>query len=217
MKLHLGCGQRHLEGYINIDHPSAAHTVQEKSMADLHADILSLRYPSERIEEIRLHHVFEHFSRPIACALLASWRSWLQPQGRIHIEVPDLLRTSLSIINPFSSFRRKAASERHLFGSHEAAWATHCEGYTANMMNKTLSWYGYQISHIRRNSWKGTHNFEVIAEKTDRQLSRADFAALTSSYLRNFLVGDDSSESRLLDVWMKIYDDQIDKSWADNE
>ena len=77
-KLHLGCGQRYLEGYVNIDFPAAEHTVQEQSVADRHADLLCLSYPAGSIDEIRLHHVFEHFDRHTACALMASWQSWLK-------------------------------------------------------------------------------------------------------------------------------------------
>ena len=61
MKLHLGCGQQYFEGYRNIDFPLTQHTVQTKSVADEHADLTSLRYPAGSIDEIRLHHVFEHF------------------------------------------------------------------------------------------------------------------------------------------------------------
>jgi predicted SAM-dependent methyltransferase len=65
-KLHLGCGQRHLEGYINIDFPASEHSVQDKSVADIQADITQLSYPASSIDEVRLHHVFEHFPRPVA-------------------------------------------------------------------------------------------------------------------------------------------------------
>jgi predicted SAM-dependent methyltransferase len=82
VKLHLGYGQRYLEGYVNIDFPVSEDTLQKDNVADLHAGILGLRYPVGSVEEIRLHHVFEHFSRPVACALLASWFSWLYPGGK---------------------------------------------------------------------------------------------------------------------------------------
>ena len=145
MKLHLGCGQKHLKGYINIDFPISKHSIQEISMADIHTDITQLSYPLSTIDEIRLHHVFEHFTRPIAYALIAVWRHWLKTRGILHIEVPDFYKTSLLILNPFSSSRKKSIALRHLFGSHEASWAVHREGYTISRLRKMLKITGFDI------------------------------------------------------------------------
>ena len=217
MKLHLGCGQRYLEGYVNIDFPSSSHSVQEKSVADLHADILSLSYSPETIEEIRLHHVFEHFPRPIACALLASWFSWLKPGGLLHIEVPDFQRTARIILSAFSSIPKRAVAERHLFGSHEADWAVHYEGYTPSMLKTMVETFGFRVKKIKKNSWMGTFNFELMAKKNNKDISRVAFDNIASGYLKNYLLDNSVSENRLLDVWMKKYKKQLEVSWAQNE
>ncbi|MBE3140734.1 MAG: hypothetical protein IMZ53_09145 [Thermoplasmata archaeon] len=62
-RLHLGCGEVYLGDYLNIDYPLASHTLQTKLAADEYHNILELRYPANSIEEIRPHHVFEHFAR----------------------------------------------------------------------------------------------------------------------------------------------------------
>jgi hypothetical protein len=59
-RLHLGCGERYLDGYVNIDCPSSEHTVQRTSPADRLADITQLRYEPESVEEVRLHRAVEH-------------------------------------------------------------------------------------------------------------------------------------------------------------
>lgn len=65
LKLHLGCGEVYLDGYRNIDYPPSEHTVQTQTKVDEYADILrELVYPRASIEEVRLHHVFEHFTHP---------------------------------------------------------------------------------------------------------------------------------------------------------
>lgn len=212
MKLHLGCGQRYLTGYVNIDFPSSEHSVQEKSVADQHADLLSLHYQPESIQEVRLHHVFEHFPRPQACALLASWHSWLKPGGVIRIEVPDFRRTALAMLNPLTSLHRLAVAERHLFGSHEAGWAVHCEGYSPRLLKTMVETYGYITRNIRKNSWKGTYNFEIIAERSTQAKTVTDFEMIARSFLANFLV--DDSEQKLLEVWMGMYRSQLERSWA---
>ena len=214
MKLHLGCGQRYLESYVNVDFPSSEHSVQEKSVADLHADLLGLQYPLGSIEEVRLHHVFEHFTRPVACALLVSWHSWLKPDGVVYIEVPDFQKTARVILNPIASLKKQAVAERHLFGSHEAHWAVHCEGYSSKILSAMLESFGYKVSKVRRNSWRGTYNFEIFAAKCASNTTREEFEAACRKFLSNFLV--DDSEVKLLDVWMEMYRSQVERSWASN-
>ncbi|MBC75125.1 MAG: hypothetical protein CME64_03845 [Halobacteriovoraceae bacterium] len=215
MKLHLGCGQRHLEGYRNIDFPLNDHSVQIKSVADEHADIRRLRFKKGEVREVRLHHVFEHFSRPVACGLASGWSSWMEPGDKLRIEVPDYLLTTLSILNPLSSFRRKMVGIRHLFGSHEAHWAYHYEGYTTRHLLSLLRTNDFKLVKKRRNSWKGTYNIDLTVEKVGKISSKEDFEKHNRAFLRNFLL--DDSEIPLLDIWMKDYQEQLELSWAQDE
>jgi len=213
-KLHLGCGERYLKGYINIDFPRSHHSVQSRDIADLHTNILDLTYPRESIEEIRLHHVFEHFRRPIACALVAGWNSWLCNGGTLHIEVPDLKRMSLNILNPFSSIKAISRAERHLFGSHEADWAAHYGGYDTRMLLFLLGSLGFKKDTLSRNSWSGTHNIEVRAKKV-RSFTKEESNAIVRKILGNYLVDDSNTEKNLLSVWMQQYNDQISVTYSD--
>jgi len=211
MKLHLGCGQRYLKGYLNIDFPLSKHSVQNKSVADKHADILKLCYPENSIEEIRLHHVFEHFPRPIACALLTKWYSWLKPNGILHIEVPDFQKSAKVVLNPFAKTSNKLIVLRHIFGPHEASWAIHCEGYTIQSLSYLLEKYGFKAINKGRNKWKGTHNIEVIAVKKQIGYNSKKLEIITKNYLKQFLVDESESELNLLSVWMNEYKKQIKK------
>ena len=65
MKLHLGCGSRHLEGFINVDINSEA--------ADIHFDIRSLPFKDGSVDEIYACHVLEHFGRNEFKAVLNEW------------------------------------------------------------------------------------------------------------------------------------------------
>ena len=125
IKLHLGCGTRYLNGYINIDHPLDKHTVQSHLIADRYEDIQLLKYSASSVSEIRLHHVFEHFPRQIALAILCRWVDWLKPGGTLHIETPDVMRSAWALISPLTSRSARSQIVRHLFGSHEASWAMH--------------------------------------------------------------------------------------------
>jgi len=217
MKLHLGCGQRHLEGYINIDFPASEHSIQEKSVADIQADITQLSFPASSIAEVRLHHVFEHFTRPVACGLITAWRSWLKTGGILHIEVPDFQRTALNVLNPFTSQHTKAVALRHMFGSHEAPWAVHYEGWTIDRLTNLFKNMGFEILSTKKNSWNRTYNFEVIARKNEANLSKMDLEKKVKPFLSDYTVDSSLSERKLLDAWMAAYKNQVDKCWAKNE
>lgn len=211
MRLHLGCGQIYLKGYLNIDFPLSKHSVQNKSVADKHADLLKLSYPENSIEEIRLHHVFEHFTRPIACALISTWYLWLKPGGILRIEVPDLYNTARTIINPFANNYAKTKAIRHLFGSHEASWAIHFEGFTSSSLKRFLENYGFKVIKSNKNSWKGTHNIEILAEKKQIGFDSKKPEKITKNYLKQFLIDESESELKLLSIWMDEYKKQVKK------
>lgn len=216
MKLHLGCGQYYLEGYTNIDYPSTEHTVMANKMkVDQYADLTSLRFPSQSVEEIRLHHVFEHFSRAVACALLVSWSSWLKVGGKLRIEVPDFEKTGKVALSRFSSEREKGIALRHIFGSQEAHWAIHFEGYSPASLKRMLSTFGFKPVEVKKNSHAGTYNIDITAVK-ERNLSTEDALKAAKTHLSNYMVDDAASEQVMLDVWLNNFQDQLKKTIASN-
>lgn len=189
--------------------------MQKESVADQHADLLLMNYPANSIEEVRLHHVFEHFSRPIYCALLASWNSWLKIDGVLHIEVPDFEKTAKAALKIFSNKKDRFVALRHIFGSQEAHWAVHYEGHTPESLKNLMQLFGFKIREIRKNNWMGTYNFEIIAEKKE-SLTQENCGKITSSYLQNFLLDDSQTEQDLLSTWMELYLKQVQQTFALN-
>lgn len=214
LKLHLGCGERYLDGYHNVDYPPSEHTVQTDTRVDEYANILELRYSAKTVAEIRLHHVFEHFSRPVACALIAAWWSWLRPAGLLRIEVPDFDRTAVAVLNPLSSGRARYVALRHIFGSQEATWAVHQEGWSPKRLKQLLVDMGFDSIKIARNSYQGTYNFEIYGFKSASNLSIDHFEKIARSFLSKYMVNDTPSEKRMLETWMDIYRKQVEASWA---
>lgn len=214
MKLHLGCGQRYLQGYTNIDFPPSEHSVQTQSVADRHADLTTLRFARGEVDEVRLHHVFEHFRRPQATSLVAGWNSWMRLGGTLHIEVPDLGKAARVFCNPFASQRARCVAERHLFGSHEAGWAAHYEGYDAGILIALLSAMGFGSTRVKRTHWRGTHNLHVIAQKQADLGSRDAAMVAARTYLSRFLVDDTPGELALLEVWMDAFAKHLESCWA---
>ena len=214
MKLHLGCGEVHLDDYLNIDYPPANHTIQKKSAADEYHNILELSYSANSIEEIRLHHVFEHFTRASALGLLAGWWTWLAPHGVLRIEVPDFDRTARVVLNPFVSNREKKIGLRHIFGSQEADWAFHMEGWSSYRLQSLLESFGYHVEQIKKNAWHGTYNLDIFTSKTTYSMQKSDFESAAYNWLSGFMVDESPSEQKMRAVWMEQFTSQILKSWA---
>jgi len=127
LKLHLGCGDNYLAGYLNTDLPPSRQIVV-KTKADLYADIRVLDYPEDPVDKIRSHHVFEHFSRQEALKLLANWRRWLKVGRFLIVGTPDV-ETAFRMFVATGDVGKRFKLLRHIFGSHETDWACHKDGW----------------------------------------------------------------------------------------
>lgn len=222
-KLHLGCGSHYLPGYINIDLPADQHTVS-KPKTDMIADFRTLTYAAGSVDEIRCHHVFEHFTRAEALKLLLTWRKWLSIGGTLHIETPDF--DTACWYYALSGSKARAEISRHVFGSQEAPWANHYDGWGKRKYQQTLealgftaikiekrsnslstrfntaafNWIGFLIPNMlyRRFGMNKLPNVTVIAKKSEKAI---DERAVVRELLRQYLVGTEGEE--LLDVWVK--------------
>ena len=214
MKLHLGCGQVYLEGYINIDYPLDKHTVQEKTVADEFHDLTKLRYKAKTVDEVRLHHVFEHFPRNVAVALVASWHTWLKKGGKIHIEVPDFNESAKLVLDPKASDRDQKVALRHIFGSNEAGWATHYEGWSKERLTEVMELFGFKGIKIEQTEYLATRNVIITAKKGLREIDAKKARELARKYLRNFTLNESEFETHLLEIWLKEFDQQYKQTAA---
>jgi predicted SAM-dependent methyltransferase len=87
VKLNLGCGDRHKEGFVNVD--LAENWCHRPP--DVSADISKqLPFEDNYAEEIHAYHVFEHFYRYEADEILTDWIRVLKPGGLLVLELPCL-------------------------------------------------------------------------------------------------------------------------------
>jgi predicted SAM-dependent methyltransferase len=211
-RLHLGCGMKYFDGYINIDYPRSAQTVQSKLIADHYVDIVKLQYPACSIDEVRLHHVFEHFPRQIALALLCRWTDWLKPGGLLRIETPDVMASAWKLVSPFTSGDTRQQVVRHLFGSHEAAWAAHWDGWYKKRFALTLSALGFGNLRFIRNRWGALRNIEVLGYRGKQIYTLSDYEKIAAGLLKKsqvtytkarFMNRIAESEREMLEIWMR--------------
>jgi glycosyltransferase involved in cell wall biosynthesis len=210
LRLHLGCGEQHFDGYINIDYPPSEHNVMQVK-ADIFANITELDFPPSSVDEIRLHHVFEHFDRATALAMLIKWHQWLKIGGKLHIETPDFVGNAKTVLAN-SSWAVKMGVIRHISGSHEASWAYHVDQWFAERFEHTLNKLGFdhiQIQHIAWQLEPFLSNVHAIALKS-RELALNELLQAADELLWESTVS--PSEKPLHEVWKKQLREMLSNS-----
>ena len=153
LKLHMGCGQNHLNGYVNVDYPQSEHNVM-KSAADAEADITKdLLFPRFSVDEIRSHHFFEHLRRVTALAQLVKWYHWLRIDGILVIETPDFMGSVKQLADAATNYSQKMAIVRHLVGDQAASWAYHRDMWFHDRFETSLSCLSFHIADISYSTW----------------------------------------------------------------
>jgi hypothetical protein len=230
-RLHLGCGETYLEGYVNIDFPQSEHTIV-RIKADKYTDIRKLDCAAGAVDEVRAHHFLEHFSRAESLALLMRWRRWLKPGGLMVLETPDfegILRDIISI----KDLKKKLELERHLFGSQEARWAVHYDGWFEEKYRFVMNRLGLEVLKIikfknnltRPINYKLPLVLDMIVKAIPDNLAASlginalpnilcialkknaeiDEEAVAKELLSQYLVGKEKTNSAMLDVWMSEF------------
>lgn len=131
LRLHLGCGQQRLEGFINIDlNPSPA--------TDYVGSIVDLPCPAGSVERIESYHVIEHLPHPTVPAALRAWNRALRPGGTLVLECPDFDETVREYLagNQSRIF--------HIFGLQRFRGDAHLFGYTPDSLTAMLGDAGFQ-------------------------------------------------------------------------
>ncbi len=111
LKLHLGCGRRRLDGYINVDRYDLA-------AADICADCIALPLPDCSVELIESHHLIEHYPYAQIFPLLIEWHRALRMGGRLVIETPDFAQVMRLFIEDQAGLAW-SAWQGILYGSQE--------------------------------------------------------------------------------------------------
>lgn len=144
LRYHLGCGSIYMKGYVNVDFPESEHTVAEIK-ADEYSDLRMMEFKPD-VVEIRSHHVFEHFGFVDSIALLIKWTLALQKGGVLSIGVPDPQK----IVEGMGKLKgfQEAIAMRLLFGSQEAKWAYHINGWSPRLLTSVLLMLGYHIETV---------------------------------------------------------------------
>lgn len=158
MKLHLGCGGTHLEGYINID-------LYDDEGADKLADACDISmFESNTADEIRSHHLIEHLTYRQLEKAFQEWYRVLKSGGLLFIECPNILEICREFVS----------------APEEEAWAGMPPG-----TNKTR--YGYALIQAIYGNQMGPTEPSLYGFGSLTQLLQTHKSGWTPEYLTRWL------------------------------
>ena len=97
-KLNLGCGDKILPGYLNVDVVESRRGFKPDVICDLHQ---LTPFENSSVDEILSVHVVEHFWRWEVLEVLQEWVRVLKPGGTMILECPNLLSAAQELLkNP---------------------------------------------------------------------------------------------------------------------
>jgi len=162
IKYNLNCGTNYMDGYINCNPEEIPDT-----KIDFKADMLTMDFPWDGVEEIRIYHAFEHYGYVDAYFLLTKWTLALQRGGSIVIEVPDMYEITMHLREP--NITKHLKIMRLVFGDQASDNGFHKSGWTEESLSEVMKAFGYRINNVikTKNYRKNFPNagFRVSASK----------------------------------------------------
>jgi ubiquinone/menaquinone biosynthesis C-methylase UbiE len=159
IKLHLGCGNRYLEGYIHIDLDTQPHI-------DYIHDIRTLpMFDDESVDLIYSCGTFVYFDREEALVVLKEWQRVLKPGGRLRTSVPDFE----SIVQVYLD-SGKTLEARGILGPLFGKWGIKTESDEVFLYQKTTYDYGAIKKMLETTGFKtvGRYNWwEILPPEYD--------------------------------------------------
>lgn len=207
-RVHLGCGEMYRRGYLNVDLSPEEGVASGTSRPDLESDVTKVSCPLNTLVEVRLHHLFEHFERAEALALLVRWYRWLRPGGYVTIETPDFEGCIAKFTD--RSINDQSVILRHIFGSQEAPWAQHRDGWSPSRFRYILGELGFTRISTSRSYSDKRHLLPNVTVKAHRPNgdgpARQTQVSNALNILRQSMVDESPNEQILFGRWTSQFE-----------
>lgn len=141
ININLGCGDKIIDNYINVD------IVNERGgrQPDVVCDIRKLSiFEDNYCDEIMAIHVVEHFWRWEILDILKEWVRVLKPNGKLILECPNLLTACQELVNdPINASRPGKSGQRSMWVFYgDPSWKDplmmHKWGYTPQSLAQLM-------------------------------------------------------------------------------
>lgn len=149
MKLHIGCGTKIIENFVNVD-------IRPLVGVDIVTDICDLSiFKNEDIELIYCSHVLEHLSRHKYMDVLSNWYSILNDGGKLRLAVPDIE----AVIQHYNEHKDLAILRGFFWGGQTYPENYHYCGWDFATLEKDLKKIGFR--EINRYDWRTTEHSNI--------------------------------------------------------
>lgn len=149
MKLHLGCGNKFIEGFHHIDYHPYPHV-------NWCCDVSYLgQIPNESVELIYACHVLEHFGRDDIYRVLKEWFRVLKTDGILRVSVPDFA----AIVEIFSERGMLSDVIGLVCGGQRNRSDYHKCIFTECSLGDHLRYAGFE--NVRRYDWRSTEHSHI--------------------------------------------------------
>lgn len=149
MKLHLGCGTKHIDGYVNVD-------VRDLPGVDLIADITYLNTIEKGTADvIYVSHVLEHITRTMYKGVLKRWFNILAPGGTLRIAVPDFE----AVVEHYNEHKDLTLLRGFLYGGQTYPENFHYCAWDFEQLSADLKSVGFE--NVERYDWRQTDHADI--------------------------------------------------------
>lgn len=149
LKLHLGCGHKHIDGFMNVD-------IRELPTVDMVADVTKLENFSENsVDLIYTAHVLEHIGRREYMEVLKRWYSLLKVGGILRVSVPDFE----AVVDHYNKNKDLSVLRGFLYGGQTYAENYHYCTWDFETIKKDLLSIGFK--DVYRYDWRGTEHSHI--------------------------------------------------------
>jgi predicted SAM-dependent methyltransferase len=149
MKLNLGCYEKKMYGFVNVD-------IREDVKPDVVDDVFLLdTFENNSANLIYACHVLEHTNYKNAEKGLKRWFDVLKEGGTLRISVPDLE----SVFEHYIYHKDVKTLKAFLYGSQRHDYDYHLCGFDEKLMTEILTSIGFE--NIKKYDWRETEHFYI--------------------------------------------------------
>jgi len=155
VKLNLGCGDRKMHGFINVD-------ARKEVDPDVVCDITNIHEKFKNVDLIYACHVLEHFpSKPFEYQprtwkdVLKSWHEALLPGGMLRVSVPNIQ----AVCEQYLSTGDLRVLHALLYGGQKYDFDFHYHGWSFDTLREDLIEAGF--TDIKLYDWRETEHFYI--------------------------------------------------------